>query len=173
MLSEIQMAIASIAGARTVAEGLVSERDASKVSEATATLLERLIAAQSAVLGLQSAQALLQDELARTKKEKLELEEKLAQRVGGAHQFVGYEFAEIAYGTAHAYAQKPNEKGFRNPPYLCVTCYGDGKKSVLNFQKATGKLPSRLVCPAVSSHTLALPRGGWTATNLGEPAPQA
>lgn len=172
MLSEIQMAISSLAGARTVAEGLISERDASKVSEATAALLERLICAQSAVLALQSAQALLHDELARMKKEKLELEEELARRVSGAHQFVGYELAEIAYGTVSAYAQKPDENGFRAPPYLCATCFQDGKKSILNFQDATDKLPSRLVCPTASSHTLALRRGGWTARNLGYPAPK-
>jgi hypothetical protein len=173
MLNEIQMAFASITGAKNIAEGLIAARDTGKIAEATASLLARLIEVQSAVLAIQSEQASLQDELARTKKEKLELEEKLAQRVSGAEQFVGYEFAEIAYGNVHAYAQKPDEKGFRKAPYLCATCHSEGKYSVLNFQKATDKQPSRLVCPAVASHALALPRGAWTAQNLGNPASQS
>lgn len=169
MLSEIQMAIASITGAKTIAEGLVAERDTSKVAQATAALLASLIAAQGAVLTIQREQALLQDELARTKKEKLELEEQLAQVVGRAHQFTGYELAAIARGGAHVYAQQPDEQGFRHPPYLCATCFDKGQHSILNFQKATAKTPTRLACPVAATHALALPRGGWTNENLGSP----
>lgn len=168
MLNEIQMAIASITGAKTIAEGLVAERDANKIAQATTSLLSGLIEAQGAVLNIQREQALLQDELARTKKEKLELEQQLAQVVGKRQQLADYEPVGLASGAVYVLAQKPGKDGFRHPPYLCATCAEGGKQSILSFQTGTSKDPARkLVCPTSKAHTLTLPRGGWTLDNLG------
>ena len=169
MLSEIQLAVASIAGAKTVAEGLVAERDASKVALATTDLLGKLIDAQAAVLALQSSQAQLQGELARLQHENLELEKRCAAVVGKREELADYEFTGLAYGAVHVMAKKPGEDGLRHPPYLCATCADKGQKSVLSFQSPTSKSPGRkLVCPASAAHTLTLPRGGWTLHNLAQ-----
>jgi len=136
MLNEIQLAIASITGAKTIAEGLIAERDASKVAAATADLLTRLIEAQGAVLALQSQQLLLNTQLEAALKEKLELAGQLSAAVGKRQE-------------------------------LCAACAEDGKKSALSFQTPTTKSPGRkLVCPVKATHTLVLPRGGWTMDNL-------
>ena len=168
MLNEIQLAIASITGAKTIAEGLVAERDATKIAAATTDLLARVIDAQTAVLSLQREQALLQDELARLKNENLELEKRCAAVVGEREELADYELAGLAYGAVYVMAKQPGEDGFRKPPYLCATCANEGKKSILSFQTGTQKEPGRkLVCPSFKAHTLTLPRGGWTLDNFG------
>ena len=168
MLGEIQLAIASITGAKTIAEGLVAERDATKIAAATTDLLARLIEAQGAVLALQREQALLQDELARLKNENLELEKRSAAVVGKREELADYELTGLAHGAVYVMTRKPAEDGFRHPPYLCATCADEGKKSVLSFQTGTQKDPGRkLVCPASKAHLLTLPRGGWTPENFG------
>ena len=53
MLKEIQLAIASITGAKGIAEGLVAERDTLKLAELATTLNARLIDAQASVLAIQ------------------------------------------------------------------------------------------------------------------------
>lgn len=169
MLSEIQLAIASIAGAKTVAEGLVAERDANKVALATADLLGKLIDAQAAVLALQSSQAQLQGELARLQHENLELEKRCAAVVGKREELADYELTALAYGAVYVMAKQPAEDGLRHPPYLCAACFEQGQKSALSFQTGTTTDPGRkLACPVAKSHTLTLPRGGWTLDALGQ-----
>ncbi|WP_313330448.1 hypothetical protein [Comamonas sp.] len=167
MLNEIQLAIASITGAKTIAEGLIAERDASKVAAATADLLTRLIEAQGAVLALQSQQLLLNTQLEAALKEKLELAGQLSAAVGKRQELSDYETVKLAHGAIVVLGQKPARDGSRQPPYLCAACAEDGKKSALSFQTPTTKSPGRkLVCPVKATHTLVLPRGGWTMDNL-------
>lgn len=169
MLSEIQLAIASITGAKTIAEGLVAERDASKVAAATADLLARLIEAQSAVLALQSQQLLLNTQLETALKEKLELARQLSAAVGKRQELSDYEPVTLAHGAVVVLGQKPANDGSRKPPYLCAACAEDGKKTALSFQTPTAKSPGRkLVCPVVAAHTLVLPRAAWTLENLAQ-----
>lgn len=168
MLSEIQIAIASLTGAKTIAEGLVAERDTSKIAAATADLLARLIDAQGAVLALQLKQALLQDDLTRLKNENFELEKRCAAVVGTREELADYESTGLAHGAVYVMAKQPGKDGFRHPPYLCATCANKGKKSTLSFQTPTKQsLGRKLVCPTSGAHTLTLPRGGWTLENLG------
>lgn len=168
MLSEIQLAISSISGAKALAEGLIAERDASKLALATADLLGKLIDAQTAVLSLQAGQAMLQDELSRLKNENFELEKRCAAVVEKREELADYKLTGLAHGATYVLSREPDEQGFRHPPYLCATCAEQGKKSVLSFQGGTPKSPGRkLVCPASAMHTLTLPRGGWTLENLG------
>lgn len=169
MLNEIQMAIASLAGAKTVAEGLVAERDARKIAEAVDSLLEKIATTRMTVLSLQDSLEAKNNALATLQEEKRHLEAELRRALQGADQFEGYELADIARGTM-VYAPKPGTDGVRRPPYLCPTCKGQGKNSILSFQEATVKAPGRrLVCPEVTGHTLVLPRGSWTPEHLGRP----
>ncbi|MBV7428071.1 MULTISPECIES: hypothetical protein [unclassified Acidovorax] len=167
MLNEIRMAVASLAGAKTVAEGLVAERDARKIAEAVDSLLEKIAGARMTVLSLQDSLEAKNNALAALQEEKRHLELELRRALQNADQFEGYELADIARGTM-VYAPKPGADGIRRPPYLCPTCKGNGKNSILSFQDATVKTPGRkLVCPEVAGHTLTLPRGSWTPENLG------
>ena len=169
MLNEIQLAIASLTGAKTIAEGLVAERDARKIAEAVEALLEKLTDARMTVLGLQDALVTKNDALTALQEEKRHLEAELRRLLQNADQFEGYELADIARGTM-VYAPKPGPVGIRRPPYLCPTCKSNGKNSILNFQDATVQAPGkRLVCPEAVAHTLMLPKGAWTPEHLGRP----
>ncbi len=169
MLNEIQLAIASITGAKGIAEGLVAERDTLKLAELATTLNARLIDAQASVLAIQRDQALLNDELARLKKENAELTDRLKRVERTGQQYADYELTSIARGQCVVYAAKPDETGMCKPPYLCATCLQNGKHSALNFEMGTQKDPGRrFVCPVSAAHTLKLPRGGWTLQNVGQ-----
>lgn len=169
MLSEIQLAIASITGAKTIVDGLASERDSLKLMGLATALNTKLIEAQTALLNAQRDQALLHEELARLKKENSELADRLERIERASQQYIDYELATIANDHCVVYAAKKDEAGMRHPPYLCATCFQEGKSAALNFEMGTQKDPGRrLVCPVSAKHTLKLPPGGWTLENLGK-----
>ena len=169
MLNEIQLAIASITGAKSIAEGLVAERDTLKLAELATTLNARLIEAQASALNVQRAQALLNEELARLKKENAELADRLKRVERTGQEYADYKLTAIARGHCVVYAARPDETGMCKPPYLCATCLQEGKHSALNFEDGTLNIPGkRFVCPVSATHTLRLPRGGWTLQNVGQ-----
>ncbi|THJ36191.1 DUF4337 domain-containing protein [Lampropedia aestuarii] len=167
MLSEISLALTAITGAKTITEGLVAERDAVKIRTATSELLGLLIDVQGTLLALQRDQAVLNEELARHKKEKSELADRLKRVERTRQEYTDYERVLVAGGHCVVYAAKPDEHRVRHPPYLCATCFEADQYSTLSLQMGTQKKPGRkLVCPASALHTLALPRGSWTPENL-------
>ena len=164
MLSEIQLAITSLTGAKTIAAGILSERDASKIAQAVDDLQQRITDARNTIFSLQDSLEAKKNELASVLEEKRNLEVELRQALQNANQFEGYELEDIAFGT-FVYAKKRPGSIFRRPPYLCPACKHQGKQSILHFQQN----PARLLCAESDRHSLVLPKEDLTSEDLGDP----
>ena len=159
-MTGIPEAIAAISGISTIAKGLISVRDDSKLMEVKSELLEK-------AFDLRQALDALQDEMSAVKSRNRELEQEnqeLQKRIDAVDE---YELIQVI-GGAHVLATKPVDGSTHKPPYYCHACHTDGKKSVLSFEKSfvSAHFPAHLNCQRDEQHQLNLP-GGTTAKQLG------
>ena len=162
-MQEIGLAIQSLGAIKTIAEGLISLRDESKVAQVKMDLFQRVIEVQQVLMELQQENAAIHQENRLLKERAHEASKRVVQ-------LEGYEPFEVAAGV-FVQAAKPDDGRRPQPPYLCQTCYDAGTKSVLSYQRATGRLePATLQCPTHTRHALQLPRGiNWDMLVQGSP----
>lgn len=160
-MTGIPEAIAAISGISTIAKGLISVRDESKLMEVKSELLEK-------AFDLRQALDALQDEISTVKSRNRELEQEnreLQKRIDAIDE------CDLIHliGGAQVLATKPVDGASHKPPYYCYACHTDGKKSVLSFEESTfgdASFPAHLNCQRAEQHQLSLP-GGTKAKQLG------
>lgn len=151
-MNEIDLAMRGLSAAKTMLDGFVAFRDATKVLELKTTLFREIYHAQQAALVLQKRVLALEQELADLKKHQA-----LAQQRDLDLQ--RYEAFQPAPAVL-VYALKPSDGSVPQPPYLCQACYEKRIKSFLSFEKATSPTqPAALQCPEHGGHRFQLPRG--------------
>lgn len=160
-MTGIAEAIAAISGVKTIADGLVSMRDETKVMETKLALMGQLMDIRQALDSLQDQLAAVKAEKAKLQQENLELQ----QRLNAVDE---YDLVQLV-GGVHVLATKPLDGSPHKPPYYCQACHSDGKKSVLSFSESTfgeSIFPANLNCQRNQAHQLDLP-GGTIATQIG------
>lgn len=133
---------------KTIAEGMVSIRDQTKLMELRIELLSKLFDAMQSLDALrQEHQAQL--EINRTQKQQLEeLQEQLSERES-------YELFEVTSG-AYVYARKPSDGQLHKPPYICQPCQDQGIKSILRLDAGSEYFSDKLICPSKPLHDITL-----------------
>ncbi len=160
-MTGIAEAIAAISGIKTIADGLVSMRDETKVMETKLALMGQLMDIRQALDSLQDQLAAVKAEKAKLQQENLELQ----QRLNAVDE---YDLVQLV-GGVHVLTTKPADGTPHKPPYYCQACHSDGKKSVLSFSaSAFGQpsFPAYMRCQRNDAHKLTLP-GGTQAAQLG------
>ncbi|MBN8749507.1 MAG: hypothetical protein J0I65_18600 [Variovorax sp.] len=127
-------ALAAIAGglkgAIDVGQAALLARDSAKLADAVAEMNNKLLDAQQRLFVLGAEAFALQDELARTKKQALELQTALEERGR-------YVLAEISRGQL-AYKSKIEAAEDGSQPveplhYICQPCFDNGRKVTLRY----------------------------------------
>lgn len=162
-MTGIAEAIAAISGIKTIADGLVSMRDETKVMETKLALMSQIMEIRQALDALQDQLAAVKAEKAQLHQENLELQKRL-------NSVDEYDLVELISGV-HVLAAKPIDDTTHKPPYYCQACHSDGKKSVLSFSESSfgnSHFPAKLNCQRSKAHQLNLP-GGTKASQIGYP----
>ncbi|MXN31030.1 hypothetical protein [Delftia sp. CH05] len=129
---DIAAAISSTATMLGIAKGAIAARDDAKAQQAITEVQLKLLEVSTAALSLSQANISLTDEIRALKNKAEQLEMKASEREG-------YVLSEVCPG-AYAYQPRPGQHRADDVPhYLCQVCYDKGVKSVLRFQRSTGK----------------------------------
>lgn len=160
-MTGIAEAIAAISGIKTIADGLISMRDETKVMETKLALMGQLMEIRQALDSLQDQLAAVKAEKAQLQQENLELQQRL-------NEVDEYDLIQLI-GGVYVLAAKPVDGATHKPPYYCQACHNDGKKSVLSFSESAfgrSRFPANLNCQRSEDHKLSLP-GGTKPKELG------
>lgn len=109
----------------TFVKGLRSGGDSDP--EALAAAKEQILEVKEALYAAKDSIFTLKDQLAESGAQIKELERRLAQRDESALEKVG--------PGAFVYVGKSAPEALRNGPWLCQSCFDDGKVAVLQFEK--------------------------------------
>ena len=160
-MTGITEAIAALAGMKTIADGLISMRDESKVIETKLKLMEQIYEVRQSIDALQ-------DQISTLKQANRDLQDanlELQKRIDAMDE---YDLIELI-GGVHVLATKPADGKPHKPPYLCQACHSNGKKSFLSFAQSTfgnSHFPATLNCQTNKGHQLELP-GGTQPKEIG------
>lgn len=152
MLAEAQAALQSLVTIKGIADGLVSMRDETKV-------LETKLALMGQIFEIRKGLDALQDELSKVKEENRKLKQADLEAKKFADDFSSYALFQVV-SSGFVMAPKAEDGARQKPPYCCHSCYREGEKSILSFQRALDRdHPAALVCPVNKNHSIQLPRG--------------
>ncbi len=100
--------------------------------EAIAAVNDQMFAVKEALYLAKDTIFVLKDEVAQMVDRVKELEHRLAQREGHSLEKIG--------PGAFAYVRSDAAEAIKEGPWLCQSCFDDGKQSVLQFEKSDWKL---------------------------------
>jgi hypothetical protein len=123
--AEITAAITGIRATVDLVKGLIGARDNKLISGAIDKIDMQLHEVVGKLIEAQKAQLAQLDEITALKAEI----KKLAGQKTDAER---YELKQVGHGLS-AYMLKPDVRGTEDPHWLCPTCFGNGKKSHLQF----------------------------------------
>lgn len=129
MYAELTTALASIKTMSDLSSLIIK----SKVSDA---VRQNAIELQSAIISLQSTILSIQAQNQELQAENNRLKQQLADLKGWEEGAQNYSLTEIASGVL-VYALKPEKAGANPPHWLCVHCYENKQKSILQRGKKT------------------------------------
>jgi len=147
-LGLITAASQSVSVIKTLAEGLVSIRDETKLQLLRIDLLQKIGDLQGTIFDLRQQQSEQFEQHQQTKRELDEAKRKLAER----DQFVLHQAAPGAF----VYATTKDATGTYVEPFYCQTCHDAGKKSILRFLPESQYEPAYYRCAINSAHLLQL-----------------
>lgn len=125
-------ALGGVKQIKDVAEAAVSAKEAIDVGRVQSELLPAIVEAYTQLLEAKMAQMELAGRLRDAEDAMRQAHEQLARREDWATEAARYRLS-IVGEHAYAYALKPEATGEEPPHYLCQPCYGEQKKSVLQF----------------------------------------
>ena len=143
VIAEASAVVASIKATIEIAKGLKASYDAKTITQAQTQILEHLLALQVDALALQEKHSVLIHE-------KEELKKKLMEFEQWRKTESEYELKEIKSGK-FAYALKKSQQSEVPPHWLCINCWDDRKKSILQKSQrgfiAGGNSSTNYICP--------------------------
>ena len=122
-ITSITAAVASLKTAFGIAKDLLELKTSTGVQERVIELQRVILAAQQEAMTSLAAQAELLSRIT-------ELEHEIASLRAWGTEKRRYELKEVS-PEAFAYCLKPDASTFEPPHWLCVRCYQDGRKSIL------------------------------------------
>jgi Zn finger protein HypA/HybF involved in hydrogenase expression len=143
MVIEAFGALGAIKSASDTVKSLIELRDISLVHTKAIELQRQILAAQEAALNAREREESL---ITRIRA----LEEEIAQSKAWDAEADDYELKQIATG-AFAYTRQINTSSAEPPHWLCAKCFGQHKKSILQFQTQTGDRRAVYRCPECTS----------------------
>ena len=131
-ISEISGLIASLKGARDLAEAMVGLRD-------TAAFQGKVIEFQGVIMDAQQRVFSVQEERSTLIQKVAELEKKIASLEDWEAQKQRYKLKDLGNGTL-AYALKTAMSDGEPPHNICATCYQNGTKSIIQPETRSGRV---------------------------------
>jgi Zn finger protein HypA/HybF involved in hydrogenase expression len=146
-ITSISSALASIKAAKDIAQSMVNLRD-------TAAMQAKIIEFQSKILDAQSAASSAQEERATLIERVRNLEQEVARFKQWDTDKQRYELKNWGQG-AFACVLKVDATPPEPPHALCVTCYDNGKKSILQFNGQVRIPEMAWHCPSCKAKVMA------------------
>lgn len=137
MIAEIGSLITSSKAAYDIAKGISSLKSEVDRNESISKILEVLLAVQTNALSVNAIAQKLQED-------KRELTQKIVEFEKWSETEAQYELKEISVGV-FVYSYKITDKPSEPIHWLCAKCYNEKKKSIFQFDRASG-VGSHYIC---------------------------
>ena len=152
-MGSIQAAIGSLKTAGDIAKGLIQLKTTAEIQSKIIELQSVILAAQSSALAAQSDQFSMLEE-------KRKLEAKVAEVEAWENEAKRYQLTDHGGGTFTYLLKEGMENG--EPPHsICPTCYGNRRKSILQWKGTSLSRQKLMLCPACN-HAFTLGKIGQT-----------
>ena len=126
MIAEISAGLGSLKTAKDLIVGLNAALTQAAVAELKISLQGTILEAQSALLAAQDAEAANARSIA-------DLEQEIVRLKDWSAEKERYELKAVDAG-AFAYMPKEGMEGSEPPHWLCTRCFGEGRKSIIQFE---------------------------------------